>query len=127
MKLQGKVETGYGKAQQFLDKKPYKEKIKQEIGFKPFPGTLNLEVRPEKLEKIMENSRKERVESFEHRGEKQGGLDLYPGQFEGLEVAIVDPDRSLHGMGTAEILASVKLREKLGLEDGDEVEIQFPR
>jgi len=122
MKVSGKVETGKKKAQKFLSLKPYKDRIEEKTGFRPFPGTLNLEVDTEKHRKLREQNQEERIEGFTYEGNDYGGLGLYKIKIEGLEAALLDIDRADHGDEVAEIIAPEKLRASLGLEDGDRVE-----
>ncbi|AOV95178.1 hypothetical protein AQV86_04640 [Nanohaloarchaea archaeon SG9] len=123
MKISGKVEKGTKKAQKFLSLKPYKDRIEKKTGFRPFPGTLNLEVDKEKHRKLREQKEAERIESFEYEGDDYGGLELYKVKIEGLEAALLDIDRADHGDEVAEIIAPEKLRASLGIEDGDRVKI----
>lgn len=123
MKLKGKITSGKGTAKKFLSLKPYKDKIEDRTGFRPFPGTLNLEVELEKIEEFKERKDEKNMEGFEYEGQDYGGLKLYEAKIEGLECAVLDIDRSDHDENIVEIVAPVNLRDELGLEDGDEVEI----
>lgn len=123
MKLEGKVKEGKGEAQKFLSMKPYKQKIKQEIGFIPFPGTLNLEAKQDEIEKLKDQKKGRVIEGFEHEGKDFGGLKLYSIEIEGLEAALLDIDRADHGKEIIEIIAKKKLRDEIGLENGEEVKI----
>ncbi|MFB6115381.1 MAG: DUF120 domain-containing protein [Candidatus Nanohalobium sp.] len=123
MKLEGKVISGKGEAQKFLSMKPYEDKIEEKAGFRPFPGTLNLKVTPEKLEEFKQRKEARKIEGFEYEGDDYGGLELYEAEIEGLEVALLDIERADHGEDVAEVVAPVKLREKLDIVDGDRVEI----
>lgn len=123
MKLEGEVTTGRKKAQKFLSLEPYKDRIEEKTGIRPFPGTLNIEVNEEKHQEFREEKEEERIEGFTYEEEDYGGLELYTVKIEGLEAALLDIDRADHGDEVAEIIASEKLRAELGLEDGDKVNI----
>lgn len=123
MNLEGEVTTGKKEAQKFLSLKPYKNRIKEKIGFRPFPGTLNLEVDEEERQKFRNERKEKRIEGFKYEGDDYGGLELYPVKIEGLDAALLDIDRADHGEEIAEIIASQKLRAELGLQDGDQVKI----
>jgi len=122
MKISGEVKTGTKKAQKFLSLKPYKDRIEEKTGFRPFPGTLNLEVDEEQHRKLKKEKEKQRIEGFNYEGNDYGGLELYRVKIKGLEAALLDIDRADHGDEIAEIIAEEKLRAKIGLEDGDTVE-----
>ncbi len=121
--LEGKVTTGTKKAQKFLSLKPYIRRINDKTGFKPFPGTLNLEVDPEQHRELREELEKKRVDGFSYEGEDYGGLDIYEVEMGEREAALLDIDRADHGDEVAEIIAPEKLRAEEGLEDGDRVKI----
>lgn len=123
MKLEGKVTTGKGEAQKFLSLKPYKEKIEEKTDFRPFEGTLNLKVDPEEHRKFKQEKEGKKIKSFEYEGNDYGGLELYCVELEGVEAAVLDIDRADHDSDVAEIVAPVKLRDKLELEDGDKVKV----
>lgn len=123
MKLEGNVVSGKKEAQKFLSLKPYKEKIEEKTGFRPYEGTLNLEVDPKKHGKFKQKVARENIEGFNYQGKDYGGLELYQVEIEGVEAALLDINRADHGDEIAEIIAPVKLREKLQLKDGDKVKI----
>ena len=122
MKISGEVKTGTKKAQKFLSLKPYKDRIEEKTGFRPFPGTLNLGVNEEEHRKLKEQKEAKRIQCFNYEGTDYGGLELYKVKIEGIEAALLDIDRADHGEEIAEIIAEEKLRAELGLEDGNEVE-----
>ena len=123
MKLEGKVTTGKGTAKKFLSLKPYKDRIEEKTGFRPFPGTLNLKVNTHKLEKFKENRGGKSIDGFEYEGRDYGGLKLYTAKIEDLEAAVLDIDRSDHEENIVEVISPVKLRDELGLEDGQRLQI----
>lgn len=123
MKLKGIAETGGKNAQKFLSLEPYREKIREKLGFSPFPGTLNLRVDVDEQRELKASLNSKRIEGFDFEGEEYGGLDLYPVEVEGIEAALLDIDRGDHGDEVAELIAEEKLRAELGIEDGDEVKI----
>lgn len=123
MKLEGKVVSGKKEAQKFLSMEPYKEKINEKTGFRPFEGTLNLEVNPEKHGQFKEEKERQKIDSFEYEGNDYGGLKLYKVEIEGVKGALLDINRADHGEDIAEVIAPVKLRDRLNLEDGEEVKI----
>ena len=82
-----------------------------------------MEVDEDKHRKLKKEKEEQRIEGFNYEGNDYGGLELYRISIEGLNAALLDIDRADHGDEIAEIIAEEKLRAELGLEDGDEVEI----
>jgi len=110
-------------AQDYLSMKEYQEKIKDKTGFKPFPGTLNLKADKEQVKKLEKKTKKKRINSFQVKDKKYSGLTLYPVKINGLKAYYIDIDITDYGKDVIELIAPEKLREKLGLEDGDQVEV----
>ena len=54
MKIDGEVTTGLGKAAYFLSQDFYTREFKKNLGFIPYPGTLNVIVSEEHLDEINE-------------------------------------------------------------------------
>ena len=56
MEITGIVTTGLGKAAYFLGQDFYKDQFREKCGFTPFPGTLNLIVEEDKLNKNIQGA-----------------------------------------------------------------------
>ena len=54
MQIDGEVTTGLGKAAFFLSQEFYTNEFKKNLGFVPYPGTLNVVVSEEYLDEINE-------------------------------------------------------------------------
>jgi riboflavin kinase len=124
MKVSGKLFSGMGAGEEYLSKELYQERFREILGYKPFPGTLNLRVDGEEVEEIRELE-SERLESFEHEDKEYSGMDIYRCEIRGIEAAYLDLDVTDYEGNVLEIVAPVGLRDMLGLEDGDRVEVEF--
>lgn len=124
MKVSGKLFSGMGAGEEYLSKQPYQEKFDEILGFKPFPGTLNIRVDEEKVERIRERD-SERLESFEHEETEYSGMDIYRCEVNGVEAAYLDLDVTDYEDNVLEIIAPIGLRDLMDLEDGDEIFVQF--
>lgn len=120
----GKIFTGEGKASEFLRKAPYREFLSSRLGKSVFPGTLNLKVDQKAVKKLKKVADHYRMDSTYYKGKELGGIDVYAIKIDDTEALIVDPDLTRYGDDVMEIVASEKLRDKLGLEDGDYVGIE---
>jgi len=124
MELSGKVFTGMGVGNEYLSLKPYQDKIEDITGFRPFPGTLNLRS-DEDVERKLGSLECSRIESFEFEEDNYSGIDIYTGTLMGSNVAVLRMDITDYQTGVIEVVAENKLRDKLGLEDGDRVKIEL--
>lgn len=125
MGWKGKVFAGEAKAAEFLSYEPYQEFIERELGFRPYPGTLNLRGSAPALGQLKKASEAFVKEAFIFEGRELGGLKLFPVTIGQITAGIVEPDRTRYGEEVAEVVASVCLREELGLEDGDTVDLEL--
>lgn len=124
-KLEGEVTSGMEKAQEFLSMDEYIERIEPVTGFRPYPGTLNLKVDPEKIAELKDEVEKYRIDGFKADGNDFGGIDIYMVELEGIKGAVLDIDMSDREDDVAEIIAEDRLRDRLDLEDGDRVELEW--
>jgi len=54
-----------------------------------------------------------------------GAVKAFRARIRGIESAVVMPERTHHPSDVIEVVAPVKLRDVLGLRDGDRVEIEI--
>ncbi|WP_407379430.1 DUF120 domain-containing protein [Methanobrevibacter sp.] len=124
MKLDGEVTTGLGKAAFFLSQDFYVNNFIKNCGFKPYPGTLNIIVPEEHLDKI--NEVKDSCENIIKPDEGFGAVKYIKAVLnDDVEGAIVFPAKTEHTENYLEFIAEKKLRDELNLEDGDIVSIEF--
>jgi riboflavin kinase len=119
--LEGRMFSGMGKGRLFLGIRGYLERIERGIGFRPFPGTLNLrleETGVELPEGIM-------IEGFKEEGKEFGAVRLIPCKVRGVSCAVVIPEKTRYGPEVLEIISRENLRERLGLKDGDTVRVEL--
>jgi riboflavin kinase, archaea type len=116
--MRGKILSGLGQAQYFLTREGYSRQFAKKLGFVPYPGTLNV-----LLEEPFPTERQAiQVEGFSEEGRTFGECKCYRIRLNGIEVAVVRPEKSSYPPELIEVIAPVKLRA-LGLEDGDTVEV----
>jgi len=128
--LTGRVVSGVQKASFFTELDWVQEQCMEKLGFRPYPGTLNLS---------MEILWKDRPTVQELR--KEDGIKLIPPDpnfcaatvlpvyLGGVKGAIVVPaeDVNVHGKEIIEVLAPLRLRDSLGVKDGDLVTFVIER
>jgi riboflavin kinase len=116
--MRGKIASGLGQGQYFISREGYSRQFLEHLGFVPFPGTLNV-----RLEEPFPTEKPAiRIEGFAEEGKSFGECKCYRIKLNGIEAAVVRPEKSRYPLELIEIIAPVKLRA-LGLEDDDPVEV----
>ena len=124
MKIEGEVTTGLGKAAFFLSQEFYTREFEKNLGFVPFPGTLNVVVSEEYLDEI--NGIKNSCENLIKPDEGFGAVKYIQAILnDEVEGAIVFPAKTTHEENYLEFIAENRLRNDLNLEDGDIVSLEF--
>ncbi len=122
--INGKVISGLGEGRYYTEQKGYVEQFKNNLGFIPHPGTLNVEI--EHIEKnklrLLKNQNSITIEGFGTKNRTFGSVECFKAKINGIKGAIVLPLRT-HYSNILELISPEYLREKLGLKDGDEIEI----
>ncbi|VVB73077.1 Riboflavin kinase [uncultured archaeon] len=118
--LRGRVAGGLGEGQYYISREGYRKQFEQHFGFVPYAGTLNI-----KLDEpfVPAPKRAVRIEGFRDEGRTFGECRGFRIRINGIEAAVIRPDRSSYPQTLVEVIAPVKLREVLQLADGDAVEV----
>lgn len=124
MKILGFVISGTRKGGYFMSQKFYSEQFKEKLGFKPFPGTLNIQIQEENLAQIAKIPEEE-IGTI--RGKEDFGAVKYIKASLNDEIngALVFPVKTQHPQDILEFIASVNLREHLNLKDGELVNLDI--
>ena len=124
MKINGEVTTGLGKAAYFLSQEFYSREFKKNLGFVPFPGTLNVVVNEEYLDGI--NEIKVNCKNLIKPDEGFGAVKYIEAILnDKIKGAIVFPAKTTHEENYLEFISQNKLRDELKLNDGDVVSLEF--
>ena len=124
MKIEGEITTGLGKAEYFMSQEFYTKEFKKNLGFVPYPGTLNIVVNEQYLDEIsqIKNSCKNLIKPEDGFGAVKYIKAKLNDEIDG---AIVFPAKTTHEEKYLEFIAEIKVREKLNLNDGDIVYLEF--
>ena len=124
MKIDGEVTTGLGKAAYFLSKEFYTNEFKKNLGFIPYPGTLNVIVSDKHLDEI--NEIKNNCENLIKPDKGFGAVKYIKAKLNNeINGAIVFPAKTTHEENYLEFISKHKLRDQLSLKDGDIVLLEF--
>ena len=122
MIVTGKIVGGAKQAAFFTQLDWVQKQCDQKIGFKPFPGTLNIEISDETV-KALQSLPQEELPELRPPDADFCTAKIIPVIFENLQAAIVIPDEKVrvHGKNIIEIISDVRLKSVLSLKDGDTV------
>lgn len=126
--FEGRVFSGLYEGAYYLSLPRYRNQIKEKLGFDPYPGTLNLRIGEDDVERRRKLDRLPsiRIEGFMDMGRGFGGARCYPVLVnEEVEGALIIADRSSYKDDVIEIISPIYLRGHFGLEDGDWVRIRI--
>ena len=124
MKIDGEVTTGLGKAAYFLSQEFYTKEFEKNLGFVPYPGTLNVVVDEQHLDEI--NKIKDECQNLIKPDTEFGAVKYIEARLnDKVEGAIVFPAKTTHEEHYLEFIAENKLRDELNLDDGDVVSLEF--
>ncbi|RLG01004.1 MAG: riboflavin kinase [Candidatus Wolframiiraptor sp.] len=128
VELEGYVFSGLGEGAYYLQIPYYARKFEEKLGFKPYPGTLNIRLtgRDQVLRRLMvEKAADIEIESFSDERRSYGGAKCIRALMNGEEeVAIIFAERTHYPKEVVEVIAPICLRERFKLRDGDKVTLK---
>ncbi|MGM5485045.1 MAG: DUF120 domain-containing protein [Nanobdellota archaeon] len=120
--IKGEVTKGLGEGSYYI--RMYADRLEEKLGYEPFYGTLNLKVDMEHHKSFISDLEPIIIEGFNTEDRSFGSIKVYRVITEGIESAIVVPQRSLHKEGVIEIIGPSSMRESLKLKESDPVKIE---
>lgn len=121
-RLRGRVVSGVQKATFFTQLDWVQEQCKNKLGFRPYPGTLNLNMDVLKEDSLaLKELRNENGIQLIPPDPNFCAANVVPVYVGGVKGAIVIPaeDVDVHDRNIIEVLAPLRLRDALGVKDGD--------
>ncbi|MFD1685516.1 CTP-dependent riboflavin kinase [Halobellus litoreus] len=130
VELDGTITSGMGEGRHYISLSGYMEQFEERLGYEPFPGTLNVDLDEESVRSRAAVSSLSGVpiDGWEDEERTFGPATCYAATVEydgdAAETAhIIVPERTHHDETQLEVIAPVRLRDALGLEDGDVVTV----
>ena len=121
--LFGHVSSGIGEGKYYVGLANYQKQFEKELGFKAYPGTLNLKVKKSDAMNFLNNLKPITINGFKTKTRTFGSLTCYKIEVNSIEAAIVIPERARHSEDIVEVIAPVYLRGRLKLKDKDKVKV----
>jgi len=126
--LKGKLFTGFGEGAYYVTRNGYLKQFTSKLGFKPYPGTLNLKLLGQAdllTRKELENFPGIVIEGFSNGQRTYGALKCFPTLVNcKVKGALLLIQRTHYNSSVVEVIAPVYLRKKLGIKDGDIVTLK---
>jgi len=125
--LEGRVFTGLGEGAYYISLPGYSKQIEEKLGFKPYPGTLNISLlSKDSIEnrQLLRKIAPVEIQGFRNERRTYGGAKAIKAVLNDVqEVAILFIERTQYDNSVVEVIAEPYLRGKLGLKDGDKVKL----
>jgi riboflavin kinase len=123
--LSGRVVTGMGEGSYYMGQPRYAEQFKRELGFSPYPGTLDIKLDRASLElkEVLLRTPSNQVEGFKTSERTFGPVRFFRARLKGTNGAIVLPNRTHHS-DILEVISPRCLRRTAGLRDGNIVNVE---
>ena len=121
--MKGKVRSGKGDGKYYIGMDVYQDRFREVLGYSPFPGTLNIEVDVEERRELEESLEGKAITEVYRDGERLSDVTVFPCKVEEKECAALRLEKTDHPESILELISPHNLREMLGLEDDDTVEI----
>ena len=127
MIIKGIVTNGLKDGKYYLSLNEYRKRIKDKLGFEPYPGTLNIRLNLDNgnIKERLKRMNGIEIEGFEKKNRIFGSIKCFNCEINGIKSSIIIPERSHYGSDTIEIISSYELRKKLNLKNGDEVVVRL--
>jgi len=130
IELDGFVTSGMGEGRHYISLPGYMEQFIEKLGYEPFAGTLNVELTAESVRARAGVAALEpvQIEGWEDDERTYGPAYCYPASVQAGDsiyepAHVIAPERTHHDEDQLEVIAPDKLRDELGLADGDEVTV----
>jgi len=126
--LRGTVTSGMGEGKHYISLSGYRRQFRERLEYDPFPGTLNVDLDEESIRARARMDALDPIEidGWEDDERTYGPAFCWPATIETggkryEDVHAIAPERTHHGADQLELIAPVKLRETLDIEDTDGV------
>lgn len=125
--FEGGVFSGLGEGAYYMNQEGYRKQFTEKLGFRPYPGTLNLRVRKDDQEEVrmLEASPFILIEGFTDGSRSFGPAKCFHGKVaDKVNGALIFPVRTHYSGDVVELISTEYLRKMLHLKDGDSVKVR---
>jgi phosphoglycolate phosphatase len=125
VRIEGKVTSGKKEAKHFV--KLIEEQIEQKFGFKPYLGTLNIEVQRNEDKEALKLMKDLSAEGIKVTSPHSGcfGTCFYATVNDEVDTVVVLPHVERYHSNVIELISPMELKRELKLKDGDTVKVEI--
>jgi riboflavin kinase len=126
--LEGELFSGLGEGSYYIGQEGYREQLEKKLGFDPYPGTLNIRLKPgyENERNILNSLPLISIKGFTTEKRSFGRAKCAKAIMnDEVQVSIILAMRSHYGSDVVEIVTKENLRKKLKLKDGDTIKLRI--
>jgi riboflavin kinase len=134
LSLDGTVTSGMGEGRHYISLSGYMAQFRDRLDYEPFPGTLNVELTAEsararsELEAMTDEATP--IDGWEDGDRTFGPATCYAARVEAGDDSydgahVIVPERTHHDATQLELIAPVKLRDVLDLDDGERLTVHL--
>jgi len=128
IEIEGELFSGLGEGSYYISLEGYRRQFIDKLGFDPYLGTLNLRLtspKDRKLRRELEHYSGIGIDGFKDEHRTYGGAKCFMAIVnDQVEGAVGILERTHYDESVLEVISPVKIREKLGLKDGDRVKVK---
>lgn len=125
--LSGKLFSGMGKGKYYVGHQEYQKRFEQALGYRPYPGTLNVKLEDAGSLKALARLRGAKgtgIPGFMIGSESFSALKCFQGEVGGEAATLLIIDITYYNDSVVELISSKYLRGACGLKDGDTVRFE---
>ncbi|HID43213.1 MAG TPA: DUF120 domain-containing protein [Archaeoglobaceae archaeon] len=124
--ITGKAMSGVGEGRYYVSLEGYRKQFIDKLNFDPYPGTLNLKLNKEQLyfRRRLDEEDGIKIEGFSTKDRTFGEVKAFRCRINGIEGAVVLPQRTHYPPDVLEVIAPVRIRDVLEIKDGDTVNVE---
>jgi len=122
--LKGTIVSGMKEGTYYISQEGYVKQFTKKLGFTPYPGTLNVSIDSIEKNKIRLIKKYDgiTINPFETAHRTFGGVTCFHATINTVDCVLVLPLRG-HYSSILEFIAPVYLRQEIGVDDGDSVQV----
>ena len=126
LSITGNIISGAGEGAYFTQIEWVQQQCNEKLGFKPYPGTLNLEIPGEFIPVIELLDQKKGIELISPDSNFCNAM-VFPVAIGNIHGAIIMPDEEVrvHPKNIIEIIAPLNLKASLEVKDGESLKISI--